>query len=311
MEQTQKEKIRSLIFLVGIIVLTFSIGFLPASWFGINSTKNFYKKLDLAQPASINDLAQDTNKDGEISWEELVDQTTFGGGVATDDSGVAVPDEKTTAILNDPNNLTTSFSKNVYLTSSYLKQYGGSDTSTQEEIVSKLLQDEAGKLTFTTYVYKDMKVDSSETPTSIKAYGNALGVVVSTGADTGLALTDIDDVKKYLENKDAKSLASLKQKSEVASKILEALLAMKIPPSAAPYHLVFLNQASEYVSMMNNVATIDTDPIRATLAFKEYERVTRGMLSGVAALSTYFSSQTISFSKKDTGYIFSPSYTIQ
>lgn len=309
MDNAQKEKIKSIFLLLGIAALTLSIGFLPAGWFGIDTATPRYKVLDLSRPASIEDLATDTNSDGEISWQELVNQTW---GNSSETAGATELDEATIAQLNDPNNITTSFSKNVYLTSAYLKQYGEGDASTQQDVIEKLIDEEAVKLIPTLYTYNDLTIQQSVSSSTIKSYGNAMGAIVSAGMNTGLGITDLQILKKYVDDTtDTASLAVLRERVETAETLLASIKELRIPSSAAPYHLLMLNSVQAYTSMMKNISTIDSDPLRASIAFQGYQEITGTMIRDIAALSNYFSAEGVVFAEKDTGYIFSPSYTIK
>lgn len=308
MESMQKEKIKPLLGLIAIAAITLSLGFLPARWFGINTTTPKYKVLDLSRPASLQDLATDTNNDGEIGWEELVRQTWGEEGIPVNTE----IDEATAAQLNDPNNITTSFSKNVYLTSAYLEQYGEGDASTQQEVVARLIDEEAIKLAPKVYSYKDLNIQQSVSPSTVKSYGNAIGTIVSTGMNTGLGITDLQILKKYVDDTtDTTSLLLLKERSETANALLSSIQELRIPASAAPYHLLMLNSVTAYTSMMENISTIDTDPLRASIAFQTYQETAGTMMRDIVALSSYFSAEGVVFTKEDAGYIFSPSYTIK
>lgn len=308
MESVQKEKIKPFLGVIVIAIVTLSLGFLPAKWFGIDTTTPKYKALDLTRPASIQDLASDTNNDGEISWQELVQQTWGNKGVPT----TTEIDTATAAKLNDPNNITTSFSKNVYLTSAYLKQYGGGDPSTQQEVVARLIDEEAIKLAPKTYAYEDLTIQQAVSRSTVKAYGNAIGTIVSTGMDAGLGITDLQILKKYIDDTtDTTSLSLLKERSTTANNLLSSLQELRIPSSAAPYHLLLLNSVTAYANMMENISTIDTDPLRASIAFQTYQETTGTMMRDIVALSSYFSAEGVTFNEKDAGYIFSPSYTIK
>lgn len=309
MEILKNEQLRSIILLVSIILLTVMVGFLPASWFGIKSPNIKYKKLDLSQPASIKDVATDVDNNGIVDWNEFISQTTGKTQLESSLFSKNNPDPKIVEALNDPNNITTSFSKNLYLTSSYIKQYGGQE-SNRDEVVEKLLIDESSKIAFNPFQYKDIRVSATETISSRKKYGNDLGVIISIGIKSGLALNDLDTIQSYVKNQDSYSLSLLKEKASTASSIVISIQKEEVPPSAAAYHLSLLNNVAEYSNMMKNIATADTDPLRASISFKNYTDVTAKMLQSIAAMSQYFLSQDIDFSKNDSGFIFSPSYTI-
>lgn len=310
MDLLKKEQLKSIILLTGVVLLTIMIGFLPASWFGIKSTGVKYKKLDLTKPASIKDVAIDTNNNGTIDWDEFISQTTGKTQLETSLFSKNKPDQKIVEALNDPNNITTSFSKNLYVTSAYIKQYGGGQESDKNGIVSKLLEDESAKVAFTPYTYKDLKISANESPSTMKRYGNNIGAIITIGIKSGLALNDLDALQSFVKNnQDSYALSLLKEKASTAATIVISLRDTEVPPSAVAYHLSLLNSVAEYSNMMGNISSADTDPLRASISFNRYQEITGVMLKNIATLSQYFTSQNINFSKDDSGYIFSSSYT--
>jgi hypothetical protein len=290
-----------------VLTLTVAISFIPASWLGINPAKKKLAKIDLSNLTSVNDLAQDTNGDGVTDWNEIIAQTYDGAEV----SEAAQPDPSSVAQLNDPNNLTGSLSKNFYLASAYIQQSGVDPGGSEQDIVNNLLKSEASKIVLTAYVFQDLETDSKETPTSIKAYGNALGKIMEVAIEARLGLDDVSYLKNYVDTKSKTSLETLIDKREAANNIVSGMLTLKVPLSASAYHLLTLNRVAAYRDTMDNILKLETDPVRSAIAFDMYLKVTTDMLETARLLSNYFIAKDVTFSAKDSGYVFDPSYTIK
>lgn len=300
---------KSFFVLCAVLVLTFAIGMLPSKWFGINPVQKQYQRLDLSGLTAVEDQAQDTNNDGSISWDEVIRQTYKGN---LDEVKNIPVDEKAVKMLNDPNNLTGSLSKNMYIAETYIQNGEGVTDDQKKEIVAKLLLQEARKVTVKVYTVSDISVSKkAETKESIKAYGNAVGTLVTLALKNNLAFDDIDYINTYIKRKDTDSLLALQKKAEVTDEILTSLLEMSIPPSALVYHLNVVNKLSAYKGLLDNVSVLDTDPVRGSIAFNQYEEVNKNLMSAIVLLTRYFSLQDISFTAKDSGFVFSPMYTIK
>lgn len=310
MDDQKSAQRKSLLILGGVLIITVGIGFLPAKWFGIHPATKKFAKIDLSSLNSIDDLAKDTNGDGVTDWSEIITQT-YGGVEASTQTSDARLDPGAVAQLNDPNNLTGALSKDFYLSSAYLDKAGG-DASPEaaQGIVANLVQQEATKIAFTTYAKSDLTIDTHETAASVKAYGNALGKLITLAIQARLVTNDVAYVKDYVDTKNQSSYAALVNKRDTARAIIAALRAQKVPLSAEAYHLLTLNRVAAYADTLDNILKVETDPIRSAIALGSYTDVARDMLRSIPLLVDYFKVKNITFSPKESGYVFDPSYTI-
>jgi hypothetical protein len=290
-----------------VLALTAAVGFMPASWLGINPAKKKLAKIDLSNLTSVSDLAKDTNGDGVTDWNEIIAQTYDGAGLAE----AVQPDPSAVAQLSDPNNLTGSLSKNFYLASAYIKQSGVDSQGSEQDIVNNLIKNEASKIVLTAYTFQDLETDSKETTTSVKTYGNALGKLMTIALEARLGLDDVSYLKNYVDTKSKASFETLVDKRDAANNIVSGMLTLKVPLSASAYHLVTLNRVAAYRDTMDNILKMETDPVRSAIAFDMYLQVTTDMLETARLFSNYFLAKDITFSAKDSGYVFDPSYTIK
>ena len=118
LQQPEKHISKSLIILGIFALILTSTTFIPARWFHVTPVTYKNKPLSLSVVSSPSTIADDTNKDGVISWQEIVDQNLIGSTDTIEKIKNTPIDEKAIEQLNDINNLTASFAKNLYITSS-------------------------------------------------------------------------------------------------------------------------------------------------------------------------------------------------
>lgn len=301
---------KSLLVLGGVLVLTLGVGFLPAKWFGIQPVAQKYAKIDLSSISSIDDIVTDTNGDGKTDWNEVISQTYEGSDADLQEAKNAPVDPGALAQLNNPDNLTGSLSKSLYLSSTYIDKAGGADPQAAQTIAANLMNQEAAKITFKTYTYTDLNVDTKETASSVKAYGNGLGKLITLALHARLVTDDVAYLKDFLDTKNKASYDALVNKRDVAKTIVSQMLVQKVPLSAAAYHLLTLNRVAAYADTLDNILKVETDPVRSSIAFGSYVDVASDMLHSIPLITDYFKAKNITFSPGETGYVFDPSYTI-
>ena len=297
------------IIVIGVLfaVMTLS-AFIPAKWLGVKPIQ--HARLDLNSIQEINDLSLDKDSNGRPDWKDLVNATFTESD--SDEVIKEVPiDKDAQKRLDDPNNLTASFSKNLYVASSYLKQNGGADVESQQDLINTILDQEKDKLTHHFYTNTDLRVGTSETASAIRIYGNSLGLLMEKSLTYKIGVGDITIMKAYTDNKDSSVLASLVIKKDHTDELIQSMLKLSVPKSATPYHLLTLNRLVAYRDLIDNMTQVVDDPIRATIAFNSYLETTDSLLHSLSGFLSYFTTQKITFSSQESGYVFEPGYTIK
>lgn len=308
-EETSKAS-KPLIIIGALVLLLMASAFIPARWLGVQPQKSGYTPIDFSKLNAVESYAHDIDGSGQISWKELIGSTEYGPEAIAEAESLK-PDPKEIAALNDPNNLTASFSKNFYIASTYLTNNNVEDPSAQQSVLNQLIEEEAGKLTPTTFTFSDLSTTKTETKESIRTYGNSVATILD-GVLTKESLTAVfGGMEHFIETNDAASLVPITKESERIHTKLQKLRELSIPLSAATYHIQVLNGVAEYADMLQNLSQAKTDPLRATLAFKNYTETSAGVLRVYSRLSPYFDIKKVVFSSKDPGYVFTVGYTPQ
>jgi hypothetical protein len=307
MDNQQISTKQALIVLGSLVLVLASTLVVPAKWVGIESKT--YKKLNLNDLTPISSLSEDSDNNNSPDWRDLAVASL---GTSTKKAmSEAKVDPELQKRLNDPNNLTSSFSKNMYIASSYLKQNSGSTADDQKNLINSIVQQEASKITVTEYTEGDINILKKETESDRKKYGNSLGLLMQKADTYKIGEGDVEIIKAYTVNKDASMLTSFVVKKDKLDTLIKSLTTMSVPYSAVPYHLLALNKISEYRTILDSFAKTDTDPVRSTISFNNYLPVANSLFIALNNMRGYFTAENVIFTKDESGYIFSPEYTIQ
>ncbi len=307
MDDTQMTTKKALLVLGALIVLISISLFLPAKWYGITPTKYKERGLILRNDNDLALLSKDTNGNNIPDWKDLLQETIASSSQKT--NAVVTINSEDAKRLADPNNLTASFSKNLVVAAAYAKKNGELSEAEKAELLSSLIQKEAKKIVITLYTTDDIIIAKEDTANSKKLYGNTLGALVTQAEKAKLGVEDTKVLQAFLTSKDASILEVFTVKKNTAKSILTSLLAMSVPRSAVPYHLLALNGVSVYITTLENIAEADTDPIRATIAFETYLDSLQGLFSSLQNMKSYFKEEGIIFTSREAGYILTSGYT--
>lgn len=311
-EEATKERSSStpLLVLGAVTTILVMSACIPARWLGITPTQSAYTPVDFSSLEDTHTFTQDTNGDNKISWKELILSTEEGSSSVSELSSTP-PDKKVIEALNDPNNLTAKFSKNLYITSTYLKNNNVTDADSQQKALDAILSDVASTIVPKTYSYGDLTVAKKEDAVSIRAYGNALAKIITPMITKKHIEEDLPGVALFIQAKDEKSLAAITLDAKQVDDNIQRLKKVSVPPSAVIYHLMVLNQVALYADSLSNLSKAATDPIRAELLIQKYPDILVDTLRMYKTLSGYFSLKNIVYTSSEAGYVFTIGYTLQ
>ena len=295
------------ILLAGLVVLLVLSAFIPAKWLGVKPVKSGYEPVDFTK---LTTYADDTDGNGKISWRELVTTSEIGAQTLAE-SGNVLPDSEAVELLNDPNNLSSSFTKNLYIADAYLSKSGITDAESQQKVLDQLVQEEANKLVSKTYVYADIRVAKTETIQSVRDYGNKVASIMKGMITLDSIEKDSNGLMNFMNTGDKAAVAPLVQDYQAMDTRITQMATLTIPPSATAYHLIALNQMTKYRDTLYNMSQAPTDLLRTNLVFKGYPNVTVETLTLYDQFSKYFDLKNIVYARNDPGYVFTVGYTLK
>lgn len=310
MEHGSTTTSRSFAVLVIILILIGLSALVPAKWIGVDSKKYEQPKLDLSKMTDPSELASDTNGDGAVSWKEIVTNSLDVSSTTLEEIRKIPVDKKLIAELNDPNNLTASFSKNLYLTGVYFDKNNITDEKMKKEAVDKLVQDEAAKIKTTVYTYKDVNVSSDDSKEAIKKYGNAVATILNNILSKKTIESNLTGLALYTQSKNGSDLAPILQDKVRVDAILQKLIKLPVPVSASMQHVVVLNRVAAYRDMLDSLGNAESDPLRATIVVDNYVNVSILVGRLFSQFSDYFITKNVVFSPNEAGYVFVIGYTM-
>lgn len=308
MEKESSQTSRSVAVLIIVVTLIAVSVTIPTKWLGGVSQKKLRDPIDLSSLSS-GGIAINSNNNGNVTWSDVV-MSTLNPSSSTLEELKKIPvDQKEITDLNDPNNLTSSFTKNVYLASTYLTQNGTTlDEQGQQDIITKLMQEEKDKIVPTVYSYKDINVAKTESKESIRIYGNALATIMENIITKKSAADDMTSIQNYLKSENVSDLTPLINNKKKLDSIVKKLLALSVPPSAVIFHIIALNKITAFKDVITSLSNADKDPMRATLVLGSYVDTSITSLRVFGQFTSYFNTQNITFSSKEKGYVFTVGY---
>jgi hypothetical protein len=287
--------------LVVVGVLVFLIGatlIIPAEKVGM---KKKHTPLILQSGEELVALQGDTDSNNTEDWKDLLQQNVSPKLSEEAKKAVVTPEQK--KILADPNNLTSSFSKNVYTATEIAKKNGTLSTKEKEDLAAQLLAAEESKLVLTVYEITNLTIAKTESDASRKAYGNALGRLVKKAEGYKMTGDDLKIIEAFNVKQDPAVLESLVVKKNNLALIIKDLLEVSVPNSAVPYHLLIVNRMAQYKDVVENISKAKDDPIRASFGLNSYLSTVKSLETAFSSMQTYFILQGVVYAPGEPGYV--------
>jgi hypothetical protein len=299
---TKSKLFGGLYLLLAVIVLRAVI---PSTWFKPKTQQQRpFTRIDFSSGNAVPSKITDTNSDGQISWGEAVSASLIDSTGTLDIIKDNPVDQKVIDQLNDPNNLTSSFSKNLFLATTQLRERGATDEATKQKTVAYLMEQEAAKIIQNKYALKDLSIETSETKATIKLYGNTVAPLVKDVLTKEAIESDLTSLAKYTQSLKESDLSPIIKNKVRVDALLQKMLLVKVPPSASSYHLLAVNRMAFYKETLESFSKMSEDPVRATLMFNSYQDTLLLLARIPSRFSQYFNSQNIVFGAGEAGYIF-------
>lgn len=307
---------KAVLMLLGLLVIIGGGTLVPSSWYGHKkSTTRKYDSVDFSKIRIAEDFSKpeefeknvDGNKDGKVTWAELLgsDATNF----QSTSTGARL-DPAIQKALDDPNNLTAAFTKNLLVNAAYMRDNNITDEETQNTLLQGAIAEAKEKLVSKVYTYGDINVAKTEDRASIRAYGNTVATILGNIITKETIISDVPGIITYTNSQDTQSLEAIKKTSGEIEQKFSKILTIKVPPSAVIYHLAILNQLAAYRDLVNNLSRIETDPIRASAVIDSYPNILLNTLKIYNNLGQYFRLKNIVFDSNESGYMFTAGYKL-
>ena len=319
-----------------ILALSFAlIVILGAYYFGVYKGRPIsYQKGDASGLVTKNGggdnfLQGDADKDGLKYWEEALWKTdpnnpdTDGDGTSDGqetkegrDPTVSGPDDKLKSMANfgetgtdtssqskTESSLTDAIARNLYTNYSVLKQSGELTPENQAKINEALGVSVEQIIRPKLYIASDLNIASSETPASIKKYGNETIATINNNLNANTQ-DEAVNLTNYLDKKNPADLKKVTDAAESYKKMTLALVSVSVPPSAIEEHLSLVNGVNFLGRAILGMAQVDADPVVALASLNNYPKGNEKIVNAFRGLISYFAGKKTIFGKDDAGYIF-------
>ncbi len=288
---------------VSIMMLTLAV-FAVAIPFSSKITYEGSKKTPLVLRTSdeLRLLSSDRDGNDVEDWRDLV----LGSLSTTTEAAFAraEPNKEAEARLADKNNVTASFSKNIFTVAAYASNNPNLSEDEKTNLVADAVRTEAPKTQPKVYTTSDLRIAASNSSDAKILYGNTMALLLEKANKGGLGSNDLLLLQTYTEKGDPELLAPLASKKVKVDQILEELLTVSVPSSALVFHLRLINSVSAFSATLDGFARADSDPLRSLAFLNTYQETITKLYSSMNDLQDYFTLENVPFQSSDPGYIF-------
>jgi len=266
---------------------------------------------------------QDSDNDGLLDWEEALwgtdpknpdsdgDGTLDGEEIATNRNPIiAGPDDTLSQEVietvinrnsNEPQTETDKFSRDLF--ARYLSFKQGTaplDEASKQIVINSVLAENQNEEKITLHSAGELNLTTDISTTSLRTYGNSLGVAIIGSTPKNLK-NELAVVEKALTTGEETDLADLDPIIKGYTDLIEASLEIKVPKSAIDLHLGYLNSLEEILALQKGMKLALTDPIRALTAINSYPTAVDKLSGSLDLFGILFASNKVSFSPTEPG----------
>jgi hypothetical protein len=199
-------------------------------------------------------------------------------------------------------NVTTTVGRSLLVNLSAAKSQGlGSDIPTQDQLVAQARAQIESAGTAHQYTAADLTL-SAQNSDALKAYGNAVMAVVTAHPKANYQDTVLA-VGKAVDTGSSAALAPLAGIQGEYRALLQALLAVPVPPNMAPLHLKVVNDFAVMVAAYDDMAVALEDPLRGAAGFDIYNSTTDELGRVFINIGQIFAQNGILFTKDEPGSV--------
>lgn len=238
----------------------------------------------------------------EITDGEAADQGLLEPKFRTDLSGLAGSTD-VPGVGAGADTVTGAFARDLF--TNYMSGRSGTPPSAEE--VERFMQDALADLaakqrSVKAYSLGNVRVAGSG-PEALRAY--------AVQAEQAFARNTVDADENELfyfteamQKGDAASMNKVVAISRAYKNIAAGLIQVSVPSEAQSAHLAFANSLAYMGLVVENMASIEKDPLRGMLGMSEYKTAADAMIRANAEFNTLFISAGISMGQGEPGYFF-------
>jgi len=207
----------------------------------------------------------------------------------------AVQENQNGAPLSETDELTREFIRQYVL----LSQSGNADQATIDALAKEFSEKSLESVNLNKYRSSHMYTVTSNKET-LKAYGNILFTALNKSTADGV--TEMDIFKQIFEENKFDEIEKLDESVELYENIERELLLMQVPIIVSPYHLDLVNSFYAIGYAIEEIKSIESDPIRGLRGTTIYRENAEEVTSTLNTVVDLLVNQGVEFEKEDPGY---------
>jgi hypothetical protein len=236
--------------------------------------------------------------DGDAVKQGLVKPKLAGAGAPTDTNDTS----RIEGSVED-STITAQFARQFF--TSYLTEYGGSATLTDEQLFSFTEKAVAKLLAEHPYVpaFTNGKI-------TIGGSGPNGLTIYSVSAEKIFAKVSIPSEKDalgymsdYVERNNPQALEQVRKIAKAYDALAEAYVAVPVPSEAVSAHLAVANAYQRASEVTAHLGAADTDPLRALMGLMLYQDAADALTTALASLARVYTAQGVTLTVNDAGYV--------
>ena len=213
-----------------------------------------------------------------------------------------VPDANTVDALRQAaqtGNLTDSVGRSLLVNLANAKAQGlGDDIPTQTQLINQAAA-QLQKNTKPMYAKSDLTVVADSTST-LRAYGNSLMLTLAQNSKNNVnqTLYAVGYATDHATDSELKKLTSVEKNYRT---LVGALLALPVPQTLAPFHLVVVNDFEQIADTYPDIEALVADPLRGLVGLQRYQSIGDEIDRMFINIAQAFGKDGILFSNTDPG----------
>lgn len=202
-----------------------------------------------------------------------------------------------------PGSVTDQFSQLFF--STYMNQRGATPPTadeTQSFVQNAVAQLEASRVRAAAYTTSDTNV-KGQGVSSLKAYASGMDKAFADNA-VHLPFDELTYFSDAVEKNDSTALSHVQEIGTAYTKTASEAVKVPVPEEAAAAHLAVVNAMAQLGNTIDDMASVNQDPIRAMLGLQSYPADAEQFATALQAMNAVFVADGVTLTETDPGHAF-------
>ncbi len=164
------------------------------------------------------------------------------------------------------------------------------DPASQDQILRQIVATTEASGTGKRYTSNDLSL-IEETPQTLKTYLSSMGKTLQKTFT--VKESELVTFARAVESKNPSDLKQLDVPIGIYTDIVDDLLSMPTPKSAASVHVSLLNNFSDLIAVLTTMEKLYDDPLGALASVKKIPEVQKSLQQSVADMGVYFTTRNV------------------